>query len=134
MTTVNSSIRKAIATAIPGLFIVESGIVKIVGLAAVVQDLSKAGLSDFAVMLGVIEVVLAIFFMIGKTMRIALIGLSCYLSGAIATELTHGSNGIFPLVLLTLVWISTLIRDRYIFRMPIKKTTAITDLSQWTFN
>ena len=121
MTTVNSSISRAIAIAIPALFIVESGIVKIVGLATVMQDLSKAGVADFALALGIIEIVLAVFFMIGKTMRLALIGLTCYFSGAIATELTHNGNGIFPIVLLIFVWISALKRDKYIFRMPIKK-------------
>jgi hypothetical protein len=121
MKSVNDSIKRSLATAIPSLFIIESGVVKIIGIAPVVNELSKAGMGQFIVPLGITELVLAILFMVKRTLRLALIGLTCYFSGAIATEISHDGNGVFPLLLLVLVWISALIRDKYIFRMPVKK-------------
>src|SRR5688572_3092841 len=111
MTTVNSSITRALASAIPALFIFESGIVKIVGISPVIPEITKAGMADLVIPLGIVESLLAIFFMIGKTMRFALIGLTCYFSGAIAAEISHGSSGVFPLIVLILVWVSALVRD-----------------------
>jgi hypothetical protein len=125
MTTVNNSISKALATAIPSLYIIESGIAKLAGVAPVVEDIIKAGAGNLIIVLGIAEIVMAVLFMIKKTLRLALIGLSCYFSASLALEISHGGNGIFPLVLLILVWISALVRDKYFFRMQVNKDNRI---------
>lgn len=125
MTTVNNSISKALATAIPSLYIIESGIAKIAGMTPVVQDITKAGAGHFILAPGIAEIVLAVLFMIKRALRLALIGLSCYFSGSIAIEISHGGNGIFPLVLLVLVWISALVRDKYFFTMQVEKDNRL---------
>lgn len=125
MTTVNNSISKALATAIPAIYIIESGIAKIAGVAPVVHEITKAGMGQFIIILGIAEIVLAVLFMIKATLRLSLIGLSCYFSGSIAIEISHNSNGIFPLIILMLVWVSALVRDRHFFGMQVKKDSRL---------
>ena len=125
MTTVNNPISKALATAIPSLYIIESGIAKMAGMAPVVQDMIKAGAEQYIIPLGIAEIVLAVLFMIQKTLRVSLIGLSCYFSGSVAIEISHGGNGIFPLLLLVLVWISAFVRDRYFFTVQVKEDNRL---------
>jgi uncharacterized membrane protein YphA (DoxX/SURF4 family) len=125
MTTVNNSISKSLATAIPSLYIIESGIAKLAGVAPMVQEIQKAGMGQFAIAAGIAEIILGIVFMLRKTLRLALIGLSCYFSGAIAIQFSHGGNGIFPLIILLLIWVSALVRDKYFFSVQVKRDNRL---------
>jgi hypothetical protein len=54
-------------------------------------------------------------FLFPKTIKVGFILLSCYFSGAIATEFSHNGPAINAAIPLVLVWIAALLRDPSIF-------------------
>jgi hypothetical protein len=61
-------------------------------------------------LLGVIELISAILFMIPRTGLLGLLLLSSYLGGAIATHLQHDQSIILPAAIEALAWIAAAIR------------------------
>ena len=84
---------------------------------AVAERLNKVGVGKFMTALGIVELLLAILFIPSRTMRLSFILLSCYFSGAIATEISHGGNFIVPFVFLVLVWVASFIREKSILTL-----------------
>lgn len=70
--------------------------------------------------IGVIEIVVAILFLIPRTAFIGAILLSAYLGGAIATHVRINDQFFMPIILGVLAWIALGLRDGRIF------TTAFT--------
>jgi hypothetical protein len=66
-------------------------------------------------MLGIIELLAVILFMIPRTGILGLLLLSSYLGGAIATHLQHGQGLAFPAAIEALVWIASFIRFRGLY-------------------
>jgi len=60
--------------------------------------------------LGIIEILSAILFLIPRTSVVGLLLLASYLGGAIATHLQHGQPVAFPAGIEALVWITAMIR------------------------
>ncbi|ADB36993.1 DoxX family protein [Spirosoma linguale] len=91
-----------------------SGVMKLTQSKEVIDTLTKAGVGDKAITLGLMEIGFAALFIYPKTMKLGFILLSCYFAGALATELSHGAplNAFMPLVL---IWIAAFLRDRTIF-------------------
>jgi hypothetical protein len=110
-------------TSIASLTVVASGIMKLMKSEEVVTGLQKVGVGEYLTVLGLMEIGFTALFIYPKTMKIGFILLTCYFSGAIATELSHGSpfNAVLPL---TLIWISAFLRDSSIF-LPSEKSTVI---------
>jgi hypothetical protein len=104
-----------IFTALAGLMIGFSGIMKFLKNEEVVQTLTTLGVGNYITLLGVMEIVFVALFIIPKTMKIGFILLSCYFAGAMATELSHNGRILNPAILLILVWIAAFLRDRSIF-------------------
>lgn len=106
-----------VVTALAGLMVVFSGIMKLTRSEAVMSSLGKMGVADFVMPLGVMEITFAVLFIYPKTMKIGFILLSCYFAGALATELSHASalNAILPM---GLIWVATFLMDRSIF-LPV---------------
>ena len=100
-----------------------SGIMKLIGGEQITTVLTKMGVADYVILLGLMEITFAALFAFPKTMRLGFILLSCYFAGALATELSHASpfNALIPMVL---VWIAAFLRDKSIF-LPAGKV-AIT--------
>ena len=94
--------------------VVLSGIMKLMRSEEVVAGLSKVGVGEYLTPLGLMEIGFTALFIYPKTLRIGFILLTCYFSGALATELSHGApfNAALPLAL---IWISAFLRDRAIF-------------------
>jgi len=109
--------RNAWITAIVVTMLAASGTGKILGLGMVAEKLNKVGVGKFMLILGIIELFLAILFILPKTMKVSFILLSCYFSGAIATEVSHGGNFIVPLVFLAVIWITSLLREKSILKL-----------------
>ena len=109
--------RNAWITAIAVTMLATSGTGKILGLGMVAEKLNKVGVGKFMLVLGIIELLLAILFISPKTMKVSFILLSCYFSGAIATEVSHGGNFIVPFVFLAVIWIASLLRERSILKL-----------------
>jgi len=60
--------------------------------------------------LGIIELIAALLFLLPRTGILGLLLLSSYLGGAIATHLQHGQDILFPAAIETIVWITAVIR------------------------
>ena len=103
-----------VVTALASLLVVLSGIMKLAGGADISASLTKVGVLDYQIPLGLMEIGFTALYIYPKTMKIGFILLSCYFAGALATELSHGIpfNALLPIVL---VWISAFLRDKSIF-------------------
>lgn len=114
-------------TALAVLMPVLSGVMKLSGNKELVEGLSKVGVGDYTVILGLMEIVFAGLFLYPKTMKMGFILLSCYFAGALATELTHGTpfNALMPMVL---IWIAAFLRDRNVFLSPANKEPIATGI------
>jgi formate-dependent nitrite reductase membrane component NrfD len=104
-----------IITAIPALLIVTSGLFKFSGSKQIVETLTKVGVIQYARYLGIAEIVFAILFVIPATNPIGFILLACYFSGALATDLSHGSKIVAPLMILGSLFIAQLLANAEIF-------------------
>jgi uncharacterized membrane protein YphA (DoxX/SURF4 family) len=104
-----------ILTIFSALLITMSGIMKLAGLEDVVRTLTQMGLENYIKALGVMEILFVVLFLISKTRKLGFILLSCYFSGAIATELSHDGNYLSPVFPLILIWVSAYLRDKSIF-------------------
>ena len=104
------------------LMIVFSGVMKFIGGEEITLTMEKLGVQPYVLILGSMEIIFALLFLFKPTMKIGFILLTCYFSGALATELSHGTpfNAILPL---GLVWISAYLRDKTIF-FPITAAAA----------
>lgn len=100
----------ALASALPVL----SGVMKLSQNPEIVETLSKVGVGDYLVPLGLMEIGFTALFVYPKTMKIGFLLLTCYFAGALATELSHGTafNAVLPLAL---IWIAAFLRDRSVF-------------------
>jgi len=83
--------------------IVASGIGKLLAASRVVETLTKFGVDQYLPILGIMELVFAGLFIFPKTMKLGFILLSCYFSGAMAAELSHGGMTISPVIPLVLL-------------------------------
>ena len=125
--------RNAWITAITVAILATSATGKILGVGMVAEKLNKVGVGKFMLVLGVIELLLAFLFISPKTMKLSFILLSCYFSGAIATEISHGGSFIFPLGFLLLVWIASLLRERTILKLTADNRNHL-DRNPWNVN
>jgi len=93
---------------------VMSGVMKFTRSEQVMIVLEKMGVDKYVLLLGTMEILFAILFVIPKTMRLGFILLSCYFAGALATELSRDAslNALTPLAL---IWIAAFLRDQEIF-------------------
>jgi hypothetical protein len=102
-------------TVLVTLMIGISGLMKAMHLPWSVEGLVKFNLPNSATLLGLMEMTFILLFTYPKTMRIGFILTSCYLAGAMATELSHDGSMLNPAIPLVLVWITAFLRDRSIF-------------------
>lgn len=67
--------------------------------------------------IGIVEVAIAVLFLIPRTAFVAAILLSAYLGGATATHVRVGEAFFIPIVVGVLVWIALSLRDRRVFQL-----------------
>jgi hypothetical protein len=72
---------------------------------------------DQAVMvkIGIVEVAIAILFLIPRTAFLATVLLSAYLGGAVATHVRVNDQFWFPIVIGVLAWVALGLRDARVF-------------------
>jgi hypothetical protein len=93
------------------LLLAASTIDKISGSAHALEMTRSFGITSGVYrILCIIELSSAILFMFPGTGSLALLLLSSYLGGAIATHLQHGQNVLFPAAIEALVWVAAAIR------------------------
>ena len=108
-----------VLSALVSLLLIASALDKIGASAHSLEMTRSFAISpDIYRLLGIIELISAIFFMIPKTSLLGLLLLSSYLGGAIATHLQHDQSIIFPAAIEALVWIAAAIRFRWLFQQP----------------
>ena len=97
------------------LLVVSSGVAKLVGAKDVVDKLTQIGVGAYVPLLGFMEILFTILFLIPKTIKIGFILITCYFAGAIATDLSHGGSIFSPVLILSLVWVAAFLRRPDIF-------------------
>jgi hypothetical protein len=97
---------------IVGIILILTSIPKILFMEPMVSEFARFGLIQFMVLLGFIELVIAILFLIPRTIGIGTLLLSAFLGGAITVLLIDGQMNIafIPLVIMAVGWISTALR------------------------
>ena len=125
--------RNTVITTLTVLILATSAIGKILGIDMISEQLNKVGVGKFIVALGVIELLLAFLFISPKTMKLSFILLSCYFSGAVATEISHTGNFIVPSIFLVVVWIASLLRERSLLKLAEDSRSRL-DQNPWNVN
>lgn len=67
--------------------------------------------------IGIVEVAIAILFLIPRTSFVAAILLAAYLGGAVATHVRVGDAFFFPIIIGVLAWIALGLREPDVFRL-----------------
>ncbi|MCC2546611.1 DoxX family protein [Hymenobacter sp. BT175] len=122
MTFNKKKVLTGVLTAIPVLMILASGIMKLLGGAEIRTALAGAGVADYRLLLGAMELLFAALFLYPRAMKLGLLLLTSYFAGAMATDLSHGRSLLAPALILTLVWIAAFVRDRSAF-LPARSAT-----------
>src|SRR5688500_20303896 len=100
-----------VATVLAVSMVILSGVMKFIGGEEITTTMEKVGVLPYLLVLGSMEIIFALLFLLRPTMKIGFILLTCYFSAALATELSHGMplNAVLPLAL---VRISAFLRAR----------------------
>jgi hypothetical protein len=102
-----------------------SGISKFMEFPGKKEMLDRMGISaDLLSRIGVVEIAVAILFMIPRTSFIGAILITAYLGGAIMTHLRIGDPWVFPIILGVLMWIALGLRNPVIFSLAMGKQTT----------
>jgi uncharacterized membrane protein YphA (DoxX/SURF4 family) len=104
-----------ILAGIAGLLILTSGIMKLTAAPVVVEGMTKLGVGPYIPLLGTMEIVFTVLFLIPKTTKIGFLLITCYFAGALATDLSHGNPIMTPILILVLVWVAAFLRKPEIF-------------------
>ena len=101
-----------ILTALVGLLMIFSAVMKFLKPAAVVQGMVHLGYPESLLpTLGILEAVCAILYLIPRTSVLGAILLTGYLGGATASTLRVGDPFLFPVIAGVLVWGGLFLRD-----------------------
>ena len=88
-----------------------SAMAKIAQVPRVVAELGAMGFDrGKLIAIAILEITSALFFLYLPTRSLGLLLVSAYLGGAIATHVGHGSSGIQPAVVLSLLWLGAYLR------------------------
>jgi hypothetical protein len=74
---------------------------------------------DVMVKVGVVEVIIAILFLIPRSAFVAAILISAYLGGAVATHVRVGEPFFFPVIICVAAWIALGLRNPDVFRLAL---------------
>ncbi|MGZ3335948.1 MAG: DoxX family protein [Isosphaeraceae bacterium] len=101
-----------IASALPVLMLIVSGVMKLVKPAPLVEGFARFGYSDsLALGIGIVELTCTVIYLIPRTSVLGAILLTGYLGGATATHVRIGDPFFVPIVLGVLVWAGLLLRE-----------------------
>ncbi|MGB7324597.1 MAG: DoxX family protein [Rubripirellula sp.] len=79
---------------------------------------------------GIVEVVIAIIFLIPRTGFIGAILLTAYLGGATATHVRVGDPFFAPIVIAVVMWVALGLRDSRVFQMVVQPPTKPKSVDQ----
>lgn len=82
------------------------------------EEFSRLGWNwDTMFLVGIVEIVIALLFLLPRTAFLSAVLLTAYLGGAVATHARIQDNFIPPIVIGVLVWVAAGLRDPRIFRL-----------------
>lgn len=103
-----------------------SGIPKFMDWPGKKEMLDRMGMNaDLMPRIGVVEILVAILFLIPRTSFVGAILITAYLGGAIMTHLRVGDPWMFPILLGVFMWIALGLRNPLIFSLALGKTSAV---------
>lgn len=104
-----------IISALPALFLLVDGVMKLFKPAPVVEATVKLGYSENVIVpLGIVLLVCTVLYLIPRTAILGAILLTGYLGGAVATHVRAGEGAfpiLFPIVFGVLIWGGLWLRD-----------------------
>ena len=117
-----------IVSALPALFLLVDGAMKLVKPAVVVDATTKLGYSESVIVpLGIVLIVCTILYLIPPTSVLGAILLTGYLGGAVATHARVGEGIfpiIFPIILGAMLWLGLYLHDvRLRALIPLRSST-----------
>ena len=102
-----------------------SGISKFMEFPGKKEMLDRMGISaDLLSRIGVVEIAVAILFLIPRTSFVGAILITGYLGGAIMTHLRIGDPWVFPVILGVFMWIALGLRNPVIFSLALGKNAT----------
>lgn len=104
-----------IAIGLPALTMLGPGITKVAGVERVVKGLTVLGVGSHVAQIGVLQVVIAILYLLPVTRNIGFFLTCSYLGGAILAHLSHDQAITVPAVALTLFWVATFLTKPDLF-------------------
>ncbi len=81
------------------------------------EQMEQMKLGDWRIIIAIGEIVSALIFLFPKTNKFGVLLLSSYMGGAIILHMTGGLSIVFPSVVLILVWVVGIIRNKELFCM-----------------
>lgn len=104
-----------ITSALPALFLLMDGVMKLIKPAPVVEATVRLGYPESAILaIGIVLLISTILYLIPRTSVLGAILLTGYLGGATATHVRVGASWfpvLFPVILGALVWLGLYLRD-----------------------
>jgi hypothetical protein len=121
---VSPKIQRIIGWVLSGLlaafFIGASGVPKLVGGEFMEKMNAEFGFnSDTMKGIGVLEIIIALLYVIPRTGFLGAILITGYLGGAVVTHVRIGEAAVFPVVLGVLVWVALALRQPVIWRLAV---------------
>jgi hypothetical protein len=102
-----------------------SGIPKFMDWPGKKEMLDRMGMTaDLMPRIGVVEILVAILFLIPRTSFVGAILITAYLGGAIMTHLRIGDPWIFPVILGVFMWVALGLRNPVIFTLALGQSPA----------
>ena len=102
-----------------------SGISKFMEFPGKKEMLDRMGMSaDLLSRIGVVEIAVAILFLIPRTSFVGAILITAYLGGAIMTHLRIGDPWVLPVILGVFMWIALGLRNPLIFSLALGKNAT----------
>jgi DoxX-like family len=113
-----------VLTGLVGLFLIgASGIPKFIDFPGKQEMFDKLGITaDLSPVLGVIEITVAILFLIPRTSFLGAILVTGYLGGAVWTHLRVGDPWFFPIIIGVVMWVALGLRQPAIFPLALGKS------------
>jgi len=105
-----------IVTAIPVLFLLFDGVIKLLNIAPVAESFTRLGYpQDLATWIGILELACLALYLIPRTRAVGAVLLTGFLGGTIATHVRVGdplfSHVLFPGYVGAMIWGGLLLRD-----------------------
>lgn len=119
-----------VLTVLLSALFLSSAAFKLSGAAQAVEMMTKLGLGNEVMLIGVGEAVSALLFLIPRTHSLGVLLLSAYMGGAIVTHMQHGEPYVSQSIMLATIWVAGFLRYPQVLQsfFPAPKESTSTTL------